>query len=90
MGRASINTFTDRQGRTFELTVTADAAPMHLVRVRLNNGGYDSGGAYWGHGAPLYAYSDQSGSITGYLRAMSREAAKLSVRAMFPGATFYR
>lgn len=25
-----------------------------LFRVRLDNGGYDDGGAYWGTGAPLY------------------------------------
>jgi hypothetical protein len=31
---------------------------MRLERIRLDSGGYDSGGAYWGHGEPLYrAYS---------------------------------
>ncbi len=27
---------------------------MRLFRVRINSGGYDDGGAYWGIGAPLY------------------------------------
>lgn len=27
---------------------------FHLVRLRLDSGGYDAGGAYWGHGKPLY------------------------------------
>lgn len=33
-----------------------DLAPrtVRLFRVRLDSGGYDDGGAYWGHGDPLY------------------------------------
>lgn len=27
---------------------------VRLFRVRLNSGGYDDGGAYWGHGEPLW------------------------------------
>ena len=29
---------------------------VYLQRVRLNNGGYDSTGSYWGTGAPLYHF----------------------------------
>lgn len=90
MGRASHNTFTDCQGRTFELTVTPDAPPLQLHRVYLNNGGYDSGGAYWGHGLPLYHYQAQLDDISGYIRARTREAAKGEVRALHPHARFYR
>lgn len=30
--------------------------PFELRKIRLNQGGYDDGGAYWGTGAPLYWY----------------------------------
>lgn len=90
MGRVSVNTFTDKQDRTFELTVTEDAKPMHLIRCPLNSGGYDRGGAYWGLGEPLYYYSDATGSITGYVRGATRAKAKETVVSMFKHARFYR
>lgn len=30
----------------------AEAGRVTLRRIRLDRGGYDPGGAYWGHGAP--------------------------------------
>lgn len=36
------------------------ARPVRLFRVRLDSGGYDDGGAYWGHGAPLYCATDDA------------------------------
>lgn len=34
---------------------SADPAPrFYLRRVRLDSGGYDSGGSYWGHGGALF------------------------------------
>jgi hypothetical protein len=72
---------------------------FHLSRVRLNDGGYDRGGAYWGIGAPLYqASSDNAKRDDGtidygvefYLRAYDRDEAKDKVRAKYPNATFYR
>lgn len=38
---------------------------LSVTRVRLDSGGYDKGGAYWGVGSPLY-------------RCMSEEEVKLS------------
>lgn len=32
---------------------------VYIQRVRLDNGGYDPGGAYWGTGAPLYCVFTQ-------------------------------
>lgn len=60
-----------------------------LERVRLDAGGYDKGGAYWGLGNPLFCAwtsADDGDVRTGYRRATDREAAK----ALFPGALFYR
>jgi len=48
---------------------------VHLVRVYLDSGGYDNGGAYWGLGDPLYlAYDD--GDLYVFVRATSRTLAK--------------
>ena len=60
-------------------------AKLHLRRVRLDQGGYDRGGAYWGLGEPIYCAWDGEGR-TRYLRARDRQAA----RAQFPAARFYR
>lgn len=49
------------------------AARVYASRVRLNSGGYDSGGAYWGIGAPLY-YVEQGGRES-WIRAADRAAA---------------
>jgi hypothetical protein len=61
----------------------AVSGKVHLVRVRLN-GDYDSGGAYWGQGAPLWCAWNDEGEM--YLRAPTREAAK----AQLDNCEFYR
>lgn len=67
------------------------AGPFYLRRVPLDSGGYDRGGAYWGHGAPLYGYESRSDpDAQGYLRAKSREDAKRQVREDYPNARFFR
>lgn len=60
-----------------------------LGRVRLNSGGYDARGEYFGVGAPFYRYNGPDGEY-GHVRAHSREDAKAAVRAKYPAATFYR
>ena len=48
---------------------------IRMRRVRLDSGGYDPGGAYFGLGAPLYyAAGDESGYV--YVRGASRRYAK--------------
>lgn len=63
---------------------------FYLQRVRINSGGYDSGGAYWGIGAPLWRYESECGSADGFLRSRDREAAKGAIRAIHVGARFFR
>jgi hypothetical protein len=65
------------------------AGRLRLVRVRINAGGYDNGGAYWGLGAPLWYVQDQDGNSQ-FFRAGSREAAKEKLCKEWPGAKFYR
>jgi hypothetical protein len=48
-----------------------------LFRVRINSGGYDDGGAYWGVGKPLYCATDDD-QYRRFTRAWTRsEAAEL-------------
>ena len=62
-----------------------------LQRLRLNSGGYDSMGSYWGHGQRLYTWQTEDGAQSGTLRAADREAAKVTLRATIdPNMTFYR
>lgn len=65
------------------------AGPLRLMRVRVNSGGYDSGGVYWGLGMPLWYVEDQDGNSK-FFRAASRETAKAKLGADWPGARFYR
>lgn len=66
-----------------------EAGRLYLRRIRLNSGGYDAGGAYWGLGTALWYVADQDGN--GYFfRCPSREGAKVAVHNEWPGATFYR
>ena len=48
---------------------------VRLFRVRLDSGGYDDGGAYWGIGS-LFCAIDDDGSMQ-FVRASRREAAAL-------------
>lgn len=73
---------------------------FRVYRVNLNSGGYDDGGAYWGHGAPLYCAEawqvwDESdgtdyGNARQFMRAKDREAAKAIVREQYPNSKFFR
>ncbi len=69
---------------------------IHLTRVRLDSGGYDSGGAYWGHGQPLYMAeagpngTDEVAELRVFLRASSRLEAKRLVQIDYPKASLYR
>ncbi len=65
----------------------------HLQEIPLNSGGYDSGGAYWGTGEPLYCAQDAEGNQF-FTRAKSRDEAKEKIRnCRIPlncDITFYR
>lgn len=69
--------------------IETTAGKLRLRRVPLNSGGYDPGGAYWGLGQPLFYVEDPDGNCH-YLRAASRDAAKATITAAWPGASFYR
>lgn len=51
---------------------------IRLFRVPLDSGGYDSGGACWGLGTPLYCATDGA-NYRQFTRASTREAAALAL-----------
>lgn len=63
---------------------------VSLRRIRINSGGYDSGGAYWGIGAPLFWACCEDGEYAEFFRAPNRDAAKDHVKLKYPEAKFYR
>ena len=63
---------------------------MHLRRIRLDNGGYDSNGTYFGSGPPLFWYASDDGTIDCMIRAKDRAAAKVIIQKDYPKARFYR
>lgn len=63
---------------------------VSLVRVKLNRGGYDSRGEYFGVGAPLWSASDDNGEFYEMFRAANRKAARQMLLDEFPNMRFYR
>lgn len=57
---------------------------VRLFRVRLDAGGYDDGGAYWGVGQPLWCAIDCDGARQ-FTRANSRAGAALALN-IWPAA----
>lgn len=92
MGRPNVDYYIDKAGDPVYLEVNADAAPFSLVRVYLDAGGYDSGGAYWGNGCNqrLYGFVGPLTDIRGFVWARDRETAKIAVRDIHPHARFFR
>ena len=95
MGRPIEAARQDYLARAHKYDVLAQSSALDVVkvalrRIRLNHGGYDAGGAYWGHGTPLYWAGSDTGVVDLWFRASDREAAKAHVREAFPNATFYR
>ena len=63
---------------------------LYLRRVKMSPcGAYDSGGAYWAIGTPLYVAFDGFGLVRVFVRAKSRDAAKIIVSDLILGARFY-
>lgn len=57
---------------------TSDPRTVRLFQVRLDSGGYDDGGAYWGNGGRLWCAVDDDGNRR-FIRAGSRERAALEL-----------
>jgi len=81
-------------GRRDSIMEPDAAIKFHLVQLRIDKGGYDSGGAYWGkwQSHPMWAAWGDGPLWKNemWIRARSREEAKAQVRDSFKHATFYR
>ena len=87
-------------GRLNTLTEPSQAVKLHLVRLKMYDGDYDEGGAYWGFspGNPMYcAFADvapdgrpYATQVQVFVRGKSRKIAKENVRKSLPNARFYR
>jgi hypothetical protein len=63
---------------TWGLISDCDPKSVRLFKVKLDRGGYDDGGAYWGSSlsvGPLYCAMDD-GAYRAFIRAYSREHAR--------------
>jgi len=67
-----------------------DGERLRLRRVRINAGGYDRYGKYWGVDRPLYLVLSNDGGIGERFRADNRENAKEIILKYIPGAKFCR
>jgi hypothetical protein len=68
---------------------------LSVAHVRLNSGGYDNGGAYWGVGSPLYRVAGETSdgdTVEFFMRAADRSEVKARVRDEYGYALarFYR
>lgn len=57
---------------------------VSITKERLNNGGYDRDGVYFGVGEPLYYVMDEDGIYGDYIRASCREEAIELAREIYP------
>jgi hypothetical protein len=62
---------------------------LHLQKIKLNSGAYDSGGAYWGFPNNVYCAANKDLTVMIFVRGDTRNKAKIQVRAKLPGARFY-
>lgn len=67
-----------------------DGEYLCLAQVPLDQGGYDKGGAYWGHGGEGPLYCCWGKIFVHYLRAPSRDKAKAKILGEFKDAVFLR
>lgn len=79
-----------RVSRTLTPEDTSEPRKFSLRVVLLDRGGYDSGGAYWGLGEPVYWACSEDYEAEFFFRARDREAAKAEVLRRYPNARFFR
>lgn len=82
-------------GRAESYHSVSPAGKLRIYRVPLDSGGYDPGGAYWGHGGPLYCVEGegtnthttepQDDTFIHYFRAWDRAAAYRRMARQFGG-----
>ena len=80
-------------GRRENITEPRYPVKFHLQRIRLNLGGYDAGGAYWGHGRdPLYCVFSDDPRFQFYARGQDKAEVVMELVTRYPkvGRRFLR
>jgi len=64
---------------------------FYLQRMKMIDGDYDTGGAYWGGypSAPMYVAESVDKKHRYYVRGLNREQAKEEVKLMYQNAKFF-
>lgn len=75
-------------GRRNHYGAGTESPRLTVSAVPLDGGGYDSGGAYWGTGVPLWHIESECGNVSWFTRAPSRGQAEELARERYPAATF--
>jgi len=73
-------------GRRTEAGSADFGGKLALIRIKINRGGYDAQGTYFGTGEPLFNLSDEDGDIDRTFRAHDRKAALAMARGWYPRA----
>lgn len=68
------------------VSVVGEPVKLAITRIAIDSGGYDSGGAYWGLGDPLYRVEGEATDL--YRRAKSARELRVALRAEFPNVEF--
>lgn len=81
-----------RYGAPMGRPTFSDGTPTRarLSRMRLVDGDYDQGGAYWGGPGPIYWLRDDAGTVQDFIRAGSRHEAAAVVAEDYPEVTLLR
>jgi hypothetical protein len=69
-----------------------DEQRFYLQRLKVVDGDYDQGGAYWGFGRgsqPVYRYMPENLEGEGFVRAKNRKDAKAKILERYPRARFF-
>lgn len=69
-----------------------DDQRFYLERLKVVDGDYDQGGAYWGFGRGsefVYRYMPEDLEGEGFVRAKNRKDAKLKILELHPRARFF-
>ena len=69
---------------------TSAPVTLHLHVLKMVDGDYDEGGAYWGRGSKCPVRVAYNESVLIFVRAKTRYAAKAEVLKLLPKARFYR
>ena len=79
-----------RMGRRSIIPADYSGEKLHLRRVPLDRGGYDPGGAYWGHGSPLWCAWGQTATeqMQVFTRAKDRATAKAEINQEIRGRLY--